>query len=180
MRFKAMLGVALAFCLLGSVLFARTGTKAKYVGAEVCISCHKMDSLGNQFRRWLGTPHSRSWVMLQGKEAKEFAEKMGIEDPQKSPICLRCHAPVFRDTSLWCKSFHPEDGVQCEACHGPGSLHVKAMKAGRMTEEAMLPKPKGKRFCMMCHAGVPHPTGKFNYKKFWRRVAHPLPKGSRR
>ena len=121
------MGLSLAFCLLGSVLFAHTGTRAKYVGAEVCISCHKGD---------------------------------------RGPT--------------WCKSFHPEDGVQCEACHGPGSLHVKAMKAGRMTEEAMLPKPKGKRFCMTCHAGVPHPTGKFNYKKFWRRVAHPLPKGSRR
>ena len=179
-------GILMIFCLAGSLIFARPGgeRKAKYIGAEMCISCHRADSLGNQFRRWLGTSHSRSWVMLQGKEAKKLAREMGIEDPQKSPLCLKCHAPAFRDTSLWCKTFHPEDGVQCEACHGPGSIHAEFMRKqmevgkGKMSEEAMLPKPSGgEKFCLTCHQRAPHPMGEFCYKKAWKRICHPLPKG---
>jgi len=154
----------------------------KYVGVEKCISCHRADSLGNQFRRWLGTPHSRSWVMLQMKKAREHAHGMGVEDPQKSLLCLKCHATAAEDTSLWYRSFHPEDGVQCEACHGPGSVHaelmMEQMEAGGegVPEGAMLPKPKGEKFCLTCHQGAPHPVEKFYYKKAWKRICHPLPK----
>lgn len=69
-----------------------------YVGAEKCKMCHKV-----QYTSWLETVHAKATEAA--KQAPEF-----------SADCLKCHA-TNADESL--------SGVQCEACHGPGSDYKK-------------------------------------------------------
>ena len=46
-------------------------------------------------------------------------------DPRESAICLGCHTTAAQAED-WEKdpTFHLEDGVQCEKCHGPGSEYA--------------------------------------------------------
>ena len=46
-------------------------------------------------------------------------------EPQKSPLCLGCHA-TGAEAEAWetDETFSIRDGVQCEKCHGPGSEHA--------------------------------------------------------
>ena len=71
-----------------------------YVGADKCKMCHKV-----QYSSWLETTHATTL-----DRAKASA------DPVYSAECLGCHA-TNTDEAL--------AGVQCEACHGPGSDYRK-------------------------------------------------------
>jgi len=100
--------------------------------------------------------------------------------------CLKCHTmAVGVDTSFLEPTFHIEDGVQCETCHGPASGHVAMMmrKKGASPTEAQLERPT-KEDCMMCHHEKPsHAVLKrkpFNSEKAWKKIAHPMPKKSTR
>jgi hypothetical protein len=53
--------------------------------------------------------------------------------PAETQRCFGCHTT----SSTTNNSFDPDrstPGVTCEACHGPGSKHVKAMKAGKIED----------------------------------------------
>ena len=125
-----------------------------YVGARACGACHSGKGMGNQYGMWLHSKHSRAYAALARPESKQIAAISGLRQaPQEAPICLGCHATAY-NSEEWEKddTFHIEDGVQCEVCHGPGSEYMseavmrnkdEAMKAGlRMPDE---------RFCMGCH-----------------------------
>lgn len=82
------------------------------VGAAACRSCHKTEHKG-----WDKHPHAQAMVTL-GEDAKR-AE------------CASCHATAKRyggvggaPASL--ADLRTDEGVGCEACHGPGAAHVKA------------------------------------------------------
>ena len=171
----------------------------KYVGASGC-TCHQKEGLGGQVQRWTGTGHARSYLVLRtgrpemiedvakpmvevghGRAIAQEAMRLG-EDTN----CLKCHTTAADvDTSFWEPTFHIEDGVQCEACHGPASRHV-AMMTGKkrpLPTEARLKRPT-KEDCMACHREKSsHAVLKskpFNYEKAWKRIAHPMPKKSAR
>ncbi|HZO89772.1 MAG TPA: multiheme c-type cytochrome [Chthonomonadaceae bacterium] len=73
-------------------------------------------------------PHERKWYVTPGQEN---APDYGIGVTYRGATarrCLLCHATALPDNSLM-----PEKqffGVGCESCHGPGSAHVAAMRAG--------------------------------------------------
>lgn len=90
-----------------------------YIGAEKCGKCHGDDALGNQYKIWLSSSHSRAFVNLAKPRGMAVAKKAGVEDPQKSIKCLRCHT-----TGRGRKGYLTE-GVGCESCHGPGSVYHK-------------------------------------------------------
>jgi hypothetical protein len=159
-----------------------------YVGVAVCGKCHIKKGVGNQYEVWLGTKHARTWVMLQSSNAKKVAENvpiLGIPQsgagvkgaPQKSIQCLKCHAPVEEGFKP-APTFHIEDGVQCEVCHGPASQHV-AMKMDKETTVKVQLKRLTKEDCMICHNEKPSHEilkgKKFDYEKGWKRIAHPIP-----
>ncbi|MCD6166229.1 hypothetical protein J7K19_05945 [bacterium] len=154
--------------------------KAKYVGVAGC-TCHMKQSLGNQYDVWIGTKHSRSWVVLQSLDARKLAKKMGIKgEPQQSPACLKCHgSAVSLDTLCMEATFHIEDGVQCETCHGQASQHV-AIKMGQKIAAPMKLKIPTKEDCMMCHKEKKSHEmlnkKKFNIDKAWKKILHPIPK----
>jgi len=167
---------------------------AKYVGAAGC-RCHQQERLGGQVQRWTGTGHARSHLAL-GTGCPEMieAEAKGMVDVGhgraiaqeamrlgEEPHCLKCHATAAGvDTSFLEPTFHIEDGVQCEACHGPASGHVAMMmgKKGTSPTEARLKRPT-KEDCMACHHEKPSHAdlkGKpFDCGKAWKKIAHPMP-----
>ena len=82
----------------------------KFLGAEACSECH-MDAYG----QWRGTGHARSIESLV-KEGQDY-----------NPSCLKCHVTGYG----FFNGFHSYEktpgmvNVQCEACHGSGSDHVR-------------------------------------------------------
>jgi YVTN family beta-propeller protein len=143
--------------------------------------------MGNAYGKWLHSKHSRAYAALARPESKEIAAISGLrQEPEQAPICLGCHATAY-NAEEWEKDdgFRIEDGVQCEACHGPGSEYMseavmrdrnEAMKAGlRMPDE---------RFCMGCHVEKGSHVAvlkapQIEMKKARSEIAHPLPKTSR-
>ncbi len=154
-----------------------------YMGAEVCASCHRGERMGHQHSLWLLSKHARAYAVLAKPEAKDIARLSGIPvEPQGSPMCLGCHA-TGAHVEDWEKdpTFHVEDGVQCEKCHGPGSEHVHAMRQGRReaTEQAAMMMPD-EDDCMGCHEVkgshvAVHKLPKLDLKKAWETIAHPTP-----
>lgn len=94
---------ATIICALAVIAVAAWGVHAQdhaYVGADKCKMCHKV-----QYNSWMETTH-----------AKATDAAKASTDPAYEASCLGCHA-TNSDEAL--------PGVQCEACHGPGSDYKK-------------------------------------------------------
>ncbi len=171
-------------CLVILAVEGAPPRKPVYVGAHECAKCHDGGTNGNQYQIWLHTTHSESYRKLAQPAAKEIIRRSGLrQEPQKSPICLGCHATAYR-AEAWEKDdhFRLEDGVQCENCHGPGSEYISeavmrdrtaAMKAGL--------KIPGERECMNCHIEKGTHVAvigsqPIDIKKAMAAIAHPLAK----
>jgi len=156
-----------------------------YVGAEVCASCHQGRLMGHQHSLWLLSKHARAYAVLSKPEAKKIAELSGItQEPQEATMCLGCHA-TGAHAEDWEKdaTFHVEDGVQCEKCHGPGSEYGLDSATMRDREAAMragLMMPT-ERDCMVCHQVkgshvAVHNLPELDMKEAMEAIAHPTPK----
>ena len=175
------LAAALAGCLLLPWLRGAT-QKPVYVGARVCGECHTGKAIGNQFSLWLNSKHSRAWAALARPEAKQIATISGLrQEPQEAAICIGCHAPAGLAED-WEKddTFRLEDGMQCEACHGPGSEYAseEVMRDPQAARKAGLKMP-GPDDCTTCHiekgshvAVLKSPQ--LDIKQGLRTIAHPL------
>ncbi len=123
---------------------------AEYVGVEVCRECHP-----TAWRVWLGSRHARSSVTLQTGIARGIAEREEerAECLAEAPSCLECHgvgvAKGQRLASLG--EVRAEEGVTCEACHGPASLHVAAARAQRPRPGLVASLLHPERACADCH-----------------------------
>jgi len=181
----AALLAATAACL--SPRLARAGAEERhpvYVGWRVCVSCHRGEGMGHQDRKWLLSGHARAYASLAKPESRRIARLSGVpEDPQKSPICLGCHA-TGAQAEDWEKDpgFALEDGVQCEKCHGPGSEYAaeNVMRDRKAAEAAglNLPTPGD---CVGCHAAkgshdAVYRRPPFDAKKAWEETRHPMPR----
>ena len=151
-----------------------------YIGEKACRACHGAVGAEGPDSVWRLSGHAKAYSVLTLPEAFEIAELSGVDvHPQKSPICLGCHttAPTVDEWELD-EGFHRQDGVQCEACHGPGSDYYpanimmdreKAMAAGLMmpTEED----------CMCCHVEKGTHVAivgskEFDVKEGMKKIAH--------
>ena len=69
--------------------------------------CH-----ADQHRQWTRTAHARAFELLE------------ISGQPQNPECLGCHSTGYRRGGFTDATATPGlKGVQCEACHGPGSEH---------------------------------------------------------
>ncbi len=172
---------------------------AKYVGVKKCATCHKKKKQGKQLAIWKKSKHSKTFQVLASKKAKTRAAKMGVSgNPQQAEACLVCHTTsVGIEKSQMGKRFKIENGVQCETCHGAGSLYrkKKVMKAifkeRGLARKGDSPTAKktgmliaSKNTCKRCHVKeiqvnvktFKNPSFKpFNFKKRWKKIAHPVP-----
>ncbi|OGL45612.1 MAG: hypothetical protein A2149_07180 [Candidatus Schekmanbacteria bacterium RBG_16_38_11] len=99
---------------------------ASFVGSQTCFPCHP-----DEFRQWEETPHSRAFLSLSSR---------GKDEDSK---CLLCHSLGYGIES----GFKDLDktpamaNVQCESCHGPGSLHIGSKRI----------EPFSEKVCLECH-----------------------------
>jgi YVTN family beta-propeller protein len=102
-----------------------------YVGRQVCLECHPSQDPARACTLDPFPPCGQSYGALETPEAPHIAALCGVlEPPTESRICLGCHATGADAGPRWrTKTFDITDGVQCEACHGAGSLHVDAYRA---------------------------------------------------
>ncbi len=97
-------------------------------------------------------------------------------------MCLGCHA-TGSDAEEWEKddTFHLEDGVQCEKCHGAGSEYMEEeiMTDPAAARAAGLMMPQ-KTDCMNCHKVKGSHVAVLKAKTYdvdeaWERLKHPTP-----
>ncbi|MFO0677453.1 MAG: UshA-like (seleno)protein [Polyangiaceae bacterium] len=103
--------------------------EASYVGVDTCAKCHASAKVV-----WDKTAHAGAYKTLSD-EFKEF-----------NLDCVSCHVTGYgkRGGSTVTHVEGLKD-VQCEVCHGPGSLHAKSGK-----KDAIVRKP-GTDTCLSCH-----------------------------
>jgi Cytochrome c554 and c-prime len=79
--------------------------------------------LHNELRTW-GDPyretgvHSRAWKVLNLPDADAIATRLGLGRAATAEACLSCHSDLVPERARGKQTFHLEDGVGCEACHG--------------------------------------------------------------
>jgi hypothetical protein len=117
----------------------------RYSGAQQCRTCH-----APIYERWLATRHAHAMGSLEQK-GKHF-----------DPECVRCHATGYgRPTGFISLKVNPDlANVQCEQCHGQGSLHVAFRTKGETAldgvssvaaERARKLPTVGMSPCLVCH-----------------------------
>ncbi len=176
-----LLAGALAL-LVGGVAGAAEAPVHKMVGAAKCKTCHSTPKSGQQFPKWKASAHARAFTDLAKPAAKAIAKKKGIADPQKSQECLDCHVTAQGKTEAEkaATTFKPEDGVSCEACHGPGGDYWKMATMKDLYAKKLDPAKVGlvvptEATCTQCHNSK-SPTFKgFDYKTYSAKIAHPVP-----
>ena len=140
--------------------------KAKYiyVGMEKCASvCHNNKDMGFQYDIVKKGPHSNSFKILVSQKAEHYAKKAILkEDPQESPVCLKCHVTGGGlDSTFFAATYRKEDGVTCEACH-----------KGENITKTFIPVEAD---CLKCHNNSVHKTSKFNFRDKLPLIAHKRP-----
>ena len=159
----AIIGGLSIVCAISAVRLEEKKPAHDYAGSKKCRICHNVTSKGKMYDVWEKTLHAHAYETLLTNEAKEAAKKLGIDKPEKSGECLRCHATAYGTTKKpVTKKVKPEDGVGCESCHGAGKdystltimkeldkaavsyqiVFTKADKIGREEQEALMEKSR--------------------------------------
>ncbi len=122
--------------------------RERYLGIEVCARCH--DQTASDF---MLSPHFRTFA------------RMTESGNERNASCLPCHTTGYGRFS----GYDPDSdekggvnlrGVQCEACHGPGTTHTRDGKY----------KERARTSCRECHDAKMSPH--FEFQTFWALVGH--------
>jgi hypothetical protein len=158
------------------------GEENRYVGADKCKACHKAETGGDQYGHWTKSEHAKAYEALASEAAKKAAKDKGIEDPQSSEACVKCHSTGYgQPEEAFAKGFKPELGVQCESCHGMGEKHVKARFAAAMKAKDGQPEPPppgeivtrpDATVCTGCHNAESPTFEGFCFKTYSRVIRH--------
>lgn len=156
----------------------------KYGGGKAtCKSCHLSKKSGAQYKIWEAGPHAKAFETLQSDKAEEVGKKLGVDNPAASDKCLKCHVTAFGvEDDLKGPKFSSEEGVACEACHGPGSGYksrkvMKDLYAGTLDPAAYgLIKPVTEKVCVRCHNKESPTYEKFVFEEKFAKIEHPVPK----
>jgi nitrate/TMAO reductase-like tetraheme cytochrome c subunit len=159
---------------------AKEVAKPKYVGLTACKACHSSDKIGGtEYKDYETDPHAKAFNTLLNDESKAIATKMGIADASKSEKCLKCHVTAYNLKDRQGLKFSYEEGVTCEACHGPGEFYMKMniMKDKALCLKNGLTVPDAK-LCKSCH-NEESPTYKpFEFNAKWKAIEHGKKKAS--
>jgi hypothetical protein len=171
---KSLILIACLVFLTSSALFSQT---YKYIGSAMCKMCHNSEAKGAQYTKWTESQHSKAFENLKSDAAKKIATEKGIADPSTDQKCLKCHSTGASVDASVRGTLTIEEGVSCEACHGPGSAYKSPtiMKNLEMAQDNGLIVPDEKT-CIKCH-NAESPTFKgFDFATYSAKVAHPKPK----
>ena len=161
-----------------------TAKEPQYVGAKKCKSCHKKELIGNQYGAWEEAKHSKAFETLKGEKALEVAKEKGLAGPpHEAAECLKCHVTAYGEPAAKFarKPLDPKDGVQCESCHGPGSLYKKKKTMAdhdKSVAAGMWEPGKDEKICTGCHndqSPTWDPAEGFDFEKRKEEIAHAIP-----
>lgn len=139
---------------------------ASYTGADSCKKCHF-----KQFNGWKKTKMAKAFDSLKPGNAAEAKKKFNLDEKKdytKDAKCVECHVtgygkpggyPKIVEGTAWTadetKRAPTMENVQCEACHGPGSLtnvwkkdHEDYKKADLLAKGMINPDEAN---CKTCH-----------------------------
>ncbi len=140
--------------LLGAVVLALLGATSAgaaptLIGAEACGNCHVAE-----YEQWKKTRHAEAYLRLSEVQRRDRA-------------CLGCHtsSPASADPELL--------GVQCESCHGAGSLYAPnhVMRDGALARLYGLEAVSAET-CAPCHASASPSIKKFDYTEALKLITH--------
>ena len=169
---KILFALVVVFVFSGPVV-----ADHNYVGVDVCKMCHKKAEKGDQFGAWQKTKHAGAYDSLSSDKAKEIAGSKGIENPQESGECMKCHVTGYGlDASRYDKKYSIEDGVGCESCHGPGKdyKNIKIMKDIEQAKANGLIIPT-EETCTKCHNEESPTLKEFDFEARFAEIVHPNP-----
>jgi len=149
----------------------------KYMGATSCKGCHNLPKRGEQYDAWMSKPHAHAYTTLANEQSKKIAKDMKIADAQKSDKCLKCHITAFGvPDSLLGEKYSVEEGVTCEACHGPGEKYksMKMMKDKELALKNGLIEPT-EEVCVTCHNEESPTYRPFKYAEKVKVIDHSYP-----
>jgi hypothetical protein len=147
---------------------------AKYLGVGACKDCHTRPSperkgslefvLLTEYTTWRCLDkHSQAYAVLLGPRGQQMGKLLGVDVTKESAGCLNCHSmsvPKEQQGDL----FNHQDGVGCDACHGPSSQwlgpHINrdwrrktpAEKHALGMRDVRNPVTRA-TLCMSCHVG---------------------------
>jgi YVTN family beta-propeller protein len=155
-------------------LVEKNSGKFKFIGVMPCAQCHQQSKMGYQFSQWRQSSHAQAYAALATQCGYEIARASGLKgDPQRSAQCLQCHTTGHGcDQASFRESFHLLDGVQCEACHGPGSDYSpEAVMLDKVAARNAGLWPVDQQTCQPCHENA---HGKpFDYATAMKKINHP-------
>ncbi|TPV92856.1 MAG: hypothetical protein B7733_23470 [Myxococcales bacterium FL481] len=128
---------------------------ARYVGGEACSSCH---AEAHEF--WVDTRHAGAFATLERG------------NKQYDVDCVGCHVTGFRQPGG--SEVVENEGlrdVQCEQCHGPGSLHVSLPIDPASERPLHIARHAPVEVCLTCH--TPEHSDTFDYPAYLRDVLGP-------
>lgn len=151
----------------------------KYTGAKLCGTCHKAGKGGTSFAVWEKTGHATAYKTLLSEESKKIAKEKGLKAaPHEAPECLKCHVTGGGTAKNVEKTFKLEEGVTCEACHGPASaykiVHSKG-DAAKSKAAGLLPGEKNSKACEVCHNPESPTYKEFKLDAMWAKIEHTKP-----
>ena len=145
-----------SFSLIDDLFFSRPSNAFArdtlyYIGNRKCRLCHF-----EYFKEWEKDPHANSFARLGRMK--------------NNPYCLKCHTTGYGEAQGFVsEKITPElRGVQCEACHGPGSRHKD-----NPHDKGSLPigrKIDYQTVCIKCHNR--NWTPEFEYDIYRKRIEH--------
>ncbi|MDH5571644.1 MAG: cytochrome c family protein [Gammaproteobacteria bacterium] len=118
-------------CLISLFIAIPANTLAtaspEYVGIELCRMCHIP-----HFESWSETKMSQAFDLLKPGVRSDAKTKAGLDpetDYTNNSACLMCHTTGFGRPGGFISMDKTPDmaNVQCEMCHGPGSLYAQMM-----------------------------------------------------
>jgi hypothetical protein len=157
--------------------------KFSYVGVKNCGMCHKKDDTGKQLAIWESSKHSQAYKSLLTADADKIAAEKGFTTKaSETAECLKCHTSAYNvDAKLVTDKFSIADGVQCETCHGPGSMYKtkKVMEDRKAAiENGLIVFEKTEDLCLKCHNEESPFYKGFNFEEMWGKIKHSNPKKS--
>ncbi|MCB1218218.1 hypothetical protein KDL44_12560 [bacterium] len=134
-----------------------------FVGEQSCMSCHADESESHA-----GSRHATSMDTLQRQRAST------------NSLCLPCHSTGYGKPTghrMEITDSHIE-GVSCEACHGPGELHVQLVQGDQLTGPMEGLNELGltdisEQTCTSCHNDIT--DGNWDFAANLRLVDHDMP-----
>lgn len=133
--------------------------RAFYVGTAKCAGCHK-----GADRFWKQTVHAHAWkTLVDGGKQADYK-------------CVSCHVTGYGQVGGSTLGFTKNlESVQCETCHGPGSIHVAA--EGN-EEPSSVKRDTPETVCLGCHTEQHSDT--FKFEAYLRDIVGPGHGGKRR